>query len=63
MRSAGTPMMTGGDEYLRGLNCNNNPYNLDSPGTWLDWSAPEPAFTTFARRLMQFRAAHPGHPQ
>ena len=30
MVSAGTPMMTGGDEHLRSLNCNNNPYNLDS---------------------------------
>ena len=30
MLSAGTPMLTGGDEYLRSLNCNNNPYDVDS---------------------------------
>jgi hypothetical protein len=28
-------MITGGDEHLRSLNCNNNPYNLDSVGNWL----------------------------
>jgi isoamylase len=56
--SQGVPMIVGGDERLRSQRCNNNPYNLDSPATWLDWSAPEPAFTTFARRMMQFRGAH-----
>ncbi len=35
MLSAGIPMITGGDEYLRSLRCNNNPYNLDSPANWL----------------------------
>jgi isoamylase len=57
--SQGVPMLTGGDERLRGQRCNNNPYNLDSPATWLEWSAPEPSFTTFTRRLLAFRAAHP----
>ncbi|MBA2544752.1 MAG: glycogen-debranching protein [Deltaproteobacteria bacterium] len=57
--SQGVPMITGGDERLRGQRCNNNPYNLDSPATWLDWSSPEPTFTTFVRRLLAFRAAHP----
>ena len=56
--SQGVPMITGGDERLRGQRCNNNPYNLDSPAMWLDWTAPEPAFTTFTRRLLAFRAAH-----
>ncbi len=59
MLAQGVPMMTGGDERLHGQHCNNNPYNLDSPTTWIDWSGDEPAFTTFARRLMKFRAAHP----
>jgi isoamylase len=58
MLSQGVPMITGGDERLRSQRCNNNPYNLDSPVTWLDWDAPEPAFTIFARRLMQFRRTH-----
>lgn len=58
MLSQGVPMITGGDERLRSQRCNNNPYNVDSPATWLDWTQPEPAFTTFARRLVQFRRAH-----
>lgn len=57
--SQGVPMITGGDERLRSQRCNNNAYNLDSPATWLEWSAPEPSFTTFTRRLFAFRAAHP----
>jgi len=57
--SQGVPMITGGDERLRSQRCNNNPYNLDSPGTWLEWTAPEPGFTSFARRLFAFRTAHP----
>ena len=35
MLSAGTPMIQAGDEYLRTLACNDNPYNVDSVGTWL----------------------------
>lgn len=59
--SAGVPMITGGDERLRTLRGNNNPYNLDSPGSWLDWT-PDPsrdAFHLFASRALAFRAAHP----
>ncbi len=56
--AAGVPMITGGDEMGRTLRCNNNSYNLDSPATWLDWTATTPV-TTFAQRLFQFRAAHP----
>ena len=59
MLSQGVPMITGGDERLRSLRCNNNPYNLDSPATWLDWSEPAPAFTQFTQRLLAFRRAHP----
>jgi len=61
MVSAGVPMITGGDEWLRSQRCNNNAYNLDSPGIWLDWNGPdtEPAFHHFARSLMRFRNAHP----
>ena len=61
MLSAGVPMVTGGDEMLRSQRCNNNAYNLDSEGNWLDWGAAgsEAAFTRFTRGLMRFRAAHP----
>jgi glycogen operon protein len=58
MLSQGVPMIVGGDERLRSQRCNNNAYNLDSEASWLDWDEPEPAFTTFARRMMQFRQAH-----
>ncbi|NMH66620.1 isoamylase [Shewanella salipaludis] len=61
MLSAGTPMMTGGDEYLRSLQCNNNPYNLDSEANWLNfnWSSDQANFNTFVKRLLAFRKAHP----
>jgi glycogen operon protein len=61
MLSGGVPMMTGGDEYLRSIKCNNNPYNLDSTANWLAYS-PTPdqsTFDTFTRRLTAFRHAHP----
>lgn len=56
--SAGVPMITGGDERLRTQRGNNNPYNLDSPGIWLDWKpeAKADAFTELARRAL--RLAH-----
>ena len=57
--SAGVPMITGGDELARSTRCNNNPYNLDSPATWLDWSRQDAALWTFAQRLFRFRSAHP----
>lgn len=59
--SAGRPMINAGDEYLRSLNCNNNPYNLDSSANWLNytWNADQTTFNTFTKRLIAFRKAHP----
>jgi glycogen operon protein len=57
--SAGVPMLTGGDELARSIHCNNNPYNLDSTATWLDYSSQGDALWTFAQRMLAFRAAHP----
>ncbi|MHB0971507.1 MAG: glycogen debranching protein [Thermoanaerobaculia bacterium] len=59
--SAGMPMMTGGDEALRSIQCNNNPYNLDSSANWLSWSwdSDQSTFKTFTERLLAFRKAHP----
>ncbi|WP_426342146.1 alpha-amylase family glycosyl hydrolase [Pseudoduganella sp. S-14] len=59
--SAGVPMMVGGDESLRSINCNNNPYNLDSVATWQNWSwtADQSNFQSFTRGLVAFRKAHP----
>ncbi|NLU71934.1 glycogen-debranching protein [Streptomyces sp. HNM0575] len=61
MLSAGTPMMTGGDEVLRGTRCNNNPYNLDNEANWLDHEpgADQRTFRTYTHRLLEFRKAHP----
>jgi len=61
MLSAGTPMFTGGDEFLRTQYCNNNVYNLDSNKNWLDYalSADQSTFKTFAQRMIAFRKAHP----
>ncbi len=61
MVAAGTPMMVGGDEALRSLNCNNNPYNLDSSANWLNWSwtTDQSNFQEFAKRMIAFRKAHP----
>lgn len=61
MLSAGTPLMQGGDESLRTLQCNNNAYNLDSSGNWLNysWNTNQSNFYNFAHRLIAFRLAHP----
>lgn len=59
--STGVPMITGGDEMYRTQYCNNNPYNLDSPAIWLDWSLADQFadFQTFSSRLFHFRSDHP----
>ncbi len=36
--SAGTPMILGGDEFLRTQNGNNNAYCQDNPLSWFDWN-------------------------
>jgi len=61
MLSAGVPMITGGDEFLRTQFCNNNVYNLDSEKNWLNYNLDTNAqnFRTFTQRLMAFRKAHP----
>jgi isoamylase len=61
MLSAGTPMITGGDEMYRTQYGNNNAYNLDSPKNWLDYSdlSTSGTFADFSRRIMTFRSAHP----
>ncbi|MBN1205571.1 MAG: glycogen-debranching protein [Myxococcaceae bacterium] len=60
MLSAGTPMLTGGDEFLRTQYCNNNVYNLDSDKNWLNYTltTEQTYFKTFTQRLIAFRKAH-----
>jgi isoamylase len=59
--SAGTPLLTAGDEYLRSQGGNNNPYNVDSNKNWL--AGPETVeqqnFLAFAKGMLAFRRAHP----
>ncbi|WP_028102896.1 isoamylase [Pseudoduganella violaceinigra] len=59
--SGGVPMMVGGDESLRSINCNNNPYNLDSTATWQNWgwNSDQSNFQAFTKGLVAFRKAHP----
>jgi len=61
MLSAGTPMMTGGDEFLRTTRCNNNPYNVDSQANWLGYApdADQANFAAFTKGMIAFRRAHP----
>ncbi|HEU4413029.1 MAG TPA: isoamylase [Polyangiaceae bacterium] len=61
MLSSGVPMLTGGDEMYRTQFGNNNTYNLDSDKNWLNWGDAQAnaTFLAFARRLMNFRNAHP----
>lgn len=61
MLSAGVPIFNAGDEFLRSLNCNNNAYNVDAVGNWLNWGfAPEQSnFRAFAKAMIQFRKAQP----
>ena len=61
MLSAGVPMIVGGDEALRTMNCNNNPYNLDSSANWLGWTrtTDQNNFQAFSKAMIAFRKAHP----
>lgn len=61
MLSAGVPMIVGGDEALRSINCNNNPYNLDSSANWLGYTrtTDQSNFQSFSKAMIAFRKAHP----
>lgn len=55
--SAGTPMISGGDEISRTQQGNNNAYCQDNPISWYDWDLDEGQnnFLEFTRSLIQFR--------
>ena len=61
MLNAGVPMFNGGDEYLRSMQCNNNPYNLDSSANWMsyNWTADQTQFNSFTKGMIEFRKNHP----
>lgn len=58
--SAGVPMVCAGDEFGRSQRGNNNPYNQDSPLTWIDWERDEHQLAQQAHlaRLLDIRAKY-----
>jgi len=55
--SRGTPMLVMGDERRRSQRGNNNAYNLDAVGSWMDWSSTAEAdgFAAFTAALLAQR--------
>ncbi len=59
--SNGTPMIHAGDEFMRTLKGNNNPYNQDSELRWIDWNLLEEHADMFRffKTMIAFRKNHP----
>lgn len=59
--SAGTPMITAGDEFGRSQHGNNNAYAQDSPVSWVRWDHDQAARDLHAmtRLLLDLRRRHP----
>jgi glycogen operon protein len=59
--SQGTPMISGGDEFGRTQNGNNNAYCQDNATSWYDWEwKPEQkALFEFTKKVIALRKAHP----
>jgi isoamylase len=59
--AAGTPMFVMGDEFARTQNGLDNPYDVDSAVSWVDWTRLEKwgALHDYVRQLIALRAAHP----
>jgi glycogen operon protein len=59
--SAGTPMWVMGDEFGRSQQGHDNPYDVDGPLTWVDWTttAEWAELTNFVRSLIALRRRHP----
>jgi len=55
--SLGTPMMLGGDEFLRTQNGNNNAYCQDNDISWVNWEfvATNADILQFCKKLILFR--------
>ncbi|HEY7627198.1 MAG TPA: hypothetical protein VH761_09020, partial [Ilumatobacteraceae bacterium] len=58
--AAGTPMFVMGDEFARTQRGHDNPYNLDSEVTWVDWGRLEAwsELHDYVRALLGLRRAH-----
>jgi isoamylase len=59
--SQGVPMLSGGDEWGRTQNGNNNTYCQDNEISWFNWKRDEKQnqFREFTRKLIQLRKDHP----
>jgi len=59
--SQGVPMLSGGDEFARTQNGNNNVYCHDNELAWFSWehTTEQDALKDFASRLIHFRREHP----
>lgn len=59
--SAGTPMITAGDEFGRTQYGNNNAYCQDSPISWIDWELDEGQedLLTWTKYVIALRRLHP----
>src|SRR6266480_4782229 len=59
--SQGVPMLSGGDEWGRTQNGNNNAYCQDNEVSWFNWKRDEKQnqFVEFTRKLIQLRRDHP----
>jgi glycogen operon protein len=59
--SAGTPMFVMGDEFARTQGGSDNPYNIDSEVTWVDWSRLDAwaELHAYVRELLQLRRTNP----
>jgi isoamylase len=61
MLSNGTPMFRAGDEFLQTQWGLSNPYQINSPKTWLDWSRLKEHgdIYRFFQKMNGFRKSHP----
>lgn len=59
--SQGVPMLTGGDEYGRTQQGNNNAYCQNNEISWFNWERDEHAqrLTEFTSKIIKFRLKHP----
>ena len=58
--SRGTPMLLGGDEFLRTQNGNNNSYCQDNSMSWFDWdlAGKNADMVEFVKKAIAFRKAY-----
>ena len=56
----GAPLLRAGDEFLNSQDGNNNPYDIDSELSWLNWnrSAEAARMLRFTREVLAWRRAH-----